>query len=45
MERYPGHDDKTEPSARGPGPLIAVAAVVSVLLLMIVLHLTGVLGP
>ncbi|MDQ6944988.1 MAG: hypothetical protein M3256_01665 [Actinomycetota bacterium] len=45
MESYPQHDETNEPTVRGRGPLIAVAVVVTVVLLMIVLHLTGVMGP
>ncbi|MDQ2941976.1 MAG: hypothetical protein M3R05_07290 [Chloroflexota bacterium] len=44
MRSHPEHDDETEPTGGRRGPLFAAVAIVLVVLLVIVLHLTGVIG-
>lgn len=45
MRSYPDHDEETEPTGRGRPPLLVGVIVVGVVVLMVVLHLTGILGP
>ncbi len=45
MRSYPNHDEETEPTGRGRSPLLVGVIVVGVVVLMVVLHLAGVLGP
>jgi hypothetical protein len=42
---HPEHDDETEPPYRLRVRLVAAAAIAAVVVFVIVLHLTGVIGP
>ncbi|MGI8715958.1 MAG: hypothetical protein ACR2NR_22815 [Solirubrobacteraceae bacterium] len=45
MLSYPDRDEDTEPTRRSRPPLLLGVIIVAVVVLMVVLHLAGVLGP